>query len=264
VKVHLPGGAAALRRAGLSAEDVIRVLDRVAEETDTTDLVVALYLLPGSHRSRGTAYGQEWMTPSDFRTGRGHWKISLRHPAPESLPDRYKLIRMRLDPDRAAYPRTEHDTYHWVFRYASFSDHLAVLFAHELHHFRRHHLGLHPRGGEHAANRWALETARNLGFDAEGSPLRRPRFKRPLRRSVLPAWLRRPDPHAHLKGLGSGARLVIARDPRGLYAGQEAVLVRPVRSGARRAVVRTADGKVWRWPMDWLKEKTGSYQLEIT
>jgi hypothetical protein len=233
------------------AASLLHVLERVAAGTDTSKLVVAVYLAPGAHRTRGTAYVRRDMVPAEFRTGRGRWAVTLRYPAPPDLPERYALIRMRLDPDPAAYPRTERDGYGWVFRYGSFEDHLATLFAHELHHYRRHHLGFHPREGEHAANRWALETVRGLGFDVSATaPPPRRRRQTGLR---LFSLVKKHDPHSRLRGLEPGRKVRILTDPRGRYKDQEAVLVRKVRLGAKRAVIRTGDGEVWRWPLAWMR-----------
>ena len=245
--------AAKSAETGLSPDDILRVLERIAEGTETTDLIVAVYLMPGVHRTRGTAYVRHWMTPKEFQTGRGHWGFTRRFPAPDGLPARFKLIRMRLDPDLTAFPRTERDGYHWLFGYRTFSDQIATLFAHELHHYRRHHLGLHPREGEHSANRWALETALHLGFTVEGRPVRRPRKPRSKILALLPGLRRRTDPYAHLKSLKAGAQLLITHDPKGDYAGQITLLTRPVRANAKRVVIRTPDGKTWRWPMAWVK-----------
>ena len=231
----------------------LRVLERVAEGSDTRDLVVALYLLPGVTRSRGTAFVRRWMTPDDFETGRGNWAISRKFPRPADLPERFKLIRMRLDPNPATYPREERDGYRWWFRYGTFSDHLAALFAHELHHFRRHHLNLHPREGEHAANRWALDTAVRLGFSVEGKRLRPVQRTRRSAGGLFSRWSKRLDRYARFRGLAVGARVKIEWDPRQRYGGQIAELVRPVRSNAKRMVIRTPDGLLWRWPMAWVK-----------
>jgi hypothetical protein len=232
-------------------ESVIRGLfERIAAGTDTSDLIVSVYLLPGIHATRGTAYVRHWVTPKEFRTGRGHWGITKRFPAPGCLPERFKLIRMRIDPDPSSFPRTERDGYHWIFQYRTFDDQIAMLFAHELHHFRRYHLGLHPREGEHSSNRWALDTVLRMGFCVEGRPVLRPRktqhFFPRLRR-----WL---DLYGHLRGLKEGARILITHDPDGQYAGQVTRLVRPVRLNAKRVVIQTPDGKTWRWPMAWVKK----------
>ncbi len=251
-------------RSALTQDEISRVLEHVAEGTDTRDLVVSLYLLPGIHASRGTAYVHRWMTPDAFTTGRGNWKFTLRFGAADGLPDRFKLIRMRLDPDPATYPRDERDGYRWLFRYGGFHDHLAALFGHELHHFRRHHLGMHPRAGEHAANRWALEHAVRLGYDVHGKP-GQPARRRPVSMlSGLFAGLRKKtDPYGTLRRLKRGERVRIDRDPRNRYTGEPAELVRPVRSNAERMVIRTMDGMIWRWPLAWVSvfEPAGTLSL---
>lgn len=251
-------------RSALTREGIGRVLERVAEGTDTRDLVVALYLLPGIHASRGTAYVHRWMTPDDFTTGRGNWKFTQRFGAADGLPDRFKLIRMRLDPDPATYPRDERDGYRWLFRYGAFDDHLAALFGHELHHFRRHHLGMHPRAGEHAANRWALEHAVRLGYNVRGKP-GQPARRRPVPplSGLFAGWRRKTDPYAALRRLRAGERIRIDRDPRNRYTGEPAELVRPVRANAKRMVIRTSDGLIWRWPLAWVSvfEPAGTISL---
>jgi hypothetical protein len=235
---------------GWSESSIRRVLETVASGTDTSDLIVSVYLLPGMHRTRGTAYVRQWMTPKEFLTGRGHWGISKRFAPPDGLPERFKLIRMRIDPDPSSFPRSERDGYHWIFEYRGFDDQIATLFAHELHHFRRHHLGFHPREGEHSSNRWALDRVTRLGFSVQGRQVRKPR-----RAPVFPPRLRRwLDQYGHLRGLTQGTRLLITHDPDGRYVGQTGVLVRLVRLNAKRVVIRTPDGIIWRWPMAWVKK----------
>ena len=244
-------------RAGEKSEfkdrDIVPLLEQIASETDTRDLIVAVYLLPGIHQTRGTAYVRHWLNAGDFTTGRGYWRVTQRFPLTDGLPDRFKLIRMRLDPETKHYPRIEHDGYHWVFHYRTFLDQLACLFAHELHHFRRHHLGLHPREGEHSANQWALDTTRQMGFSVEGKRLKTPRRTRRSLHGFLPKIRDRLDPYARFRRLRAGSNLLITHDPRGQYNGQWTILVRPMRRNAKRLVIQTADGKVWRWPLSWIK-----------
>jgi len=244
--------AARILASGAGAQEgVIRaVFERIAAGTDTSDLVVSVYLLPGAHATRGTAYVRHWMNPKEYRTGRGHWGITRRFPAPGRLPERFKLIRMRVDPDPSSFPRMERDGYRWIFHYRTFGDQIAMLFAHELHHFRRYHLGLHPREGEHSSNQWALDTVRRLGFSVEGRPVRRPRKTR----LFLPRVRRWLDLYGHLRGLEAGTRMIITHDPDGQYDGQVTRLVRRVRMNARRVVIQTPDGKTWRWPMAWVRK----------
>ncbi|MBN1894245.1 hypothetical protein JW906_07105 [bacterium] len=230
-------------------ERIHGILEQVALGTDTEDLVTAVYILPGHRQIRGTAYCMQWLEPKHFRTGRGKWECTQKFGIPQSLPARYKLIRIRLDGEKASYPRTEKDLYGWTFRYSGFEDHLALLFAHELHHFRRYHLNLHPREGEHRANQWALDHVRGLGFRIEAEK------PDPSSRKRKPAlWKRCPwlDPFRRFRSLSAGSSLMITHDPDGRYSGERVTLVRPPRADARRLVVRTPDGRDWRWPMAWL------------
>ena len=225
-------------------EHVSTVCHRIAKGTDTSELVCALYFLPGIRETRGV-YIRRWTDPHSFRTGRGKWRFTQAFPLPADLPDQFRLIRMRLDDHPKAYPREERDVYGWQFRYQNFEDHLATLFAHELHHYRRYHLNLHVREGEHGANRWALSRVQALDFHVSGQKLR----KKPVRKPVK--WFK-PDPYKAFRDLKQGDRLTINNDPRHRYTGQYAIVVRPIRSNSKRVVIETSDGKQWRWPMNWL------------
>ena len=232
--------------------EIEQTLQHVARGTDTGDLVVALYLLPGVHQSRGTAHVRTWMSPRSFIARNGKWTCSKKWPVPADLPGRFKLIRMRLDGRDRLYPRTDHDTYFWEFRYRSFTDHLATLFAHELHHFRRYHHDMHPREGEQSANRWALNHVRKLGYHVEGKKVEQRRKWR-RRQTILRKTFPRPDPFVRFRNLAAGAQVVITHDPGHRYDRQTVTVVRPIRSNSKRMVVRTGDEKIWRWPMAWLK-----------
>ena len=241
------------RSSGLETK-IRETLLNVSRDTNTDDLVVALYLVRGRHRIRGTAYARFWMTPETFIARRGKWTFTRNWKTPDDLPDRFKLIRMRLDGDMASYPRTETDRYGWQFRYRTFYDHLATLFAHELPHYRRYHLHFHPREGEHAANRWALSHVQNAGHRVEGKRL--PNTKK--RRSIQSRFLKKfphLDPFKEFRSLKAGAALIVKHDPRHRYLGQSVRVLRPIRSNSKRIVIETPDGKTWRWPMDWLKAK---------
>lgn len=170
----------------LGEKSVSAVLKKVADKTITADLVVALYILPRTSWTGGAAYVRQWVTPDKFCARRGKWTFAQRFGTPADLPPRFKLIRMLLRGDIKQYPLTERDRYDWQHRYATVSDHVALLFAHELHHYRRYHLGLHPREGEHSANLWALEHVQFLGFDVESRRFpSRKRRRKPRRFSVM-------------------------------------------------------------------------------
>lgn len=251
MKIYLFSTAQHFRLLGVDKEEIILTLNRVAEETDTSDLVVALYLLRGAHHSRGTAYVRNWVAPANFLAKQGKWGFAKRWGIPQDLPQRFKLIRMRLDGNSQPYPKKETDIYNWEFWYDNFSTHLAILFAHELHHFRRHHLGFHTAEGEHSANRWALQHVQNLGFRVEAR--RKPRKRKSL--SAHSSFLKkfsRNDPYASFRKLRTGAHLSVAHDSRGQYLSETVTVLRPIRSNSKRIVVQTSDGKRWRWPMAWL------------
>ncbi|HHS12997.1 MAG TPA: hypothetical protein ENN03_04430 [bacterium] len=224
-----------------------QILETVAAGTDTHDLVVGLYLLPETRLNRGTAYVQKWLFPSDYHAVRGRWKFNQAWPVPKDLPARFKLIRLRIDTSPSLYPRTETDIYGWTFQYPEAADHLALLFAHELHHYRRYHSGLHEREGEHSANRWALKHVCELGFRPEGRRNAASLIRKPLRKKH-----RIVDPYSRFRILKSGENVRIMQDPRNRYNGQQASVLKPVRAGSRRMVIQTRDGKAWRWPMAWL------------
>jgi hypothetical protein len=282
------------RRLGASAEDLQKVLDRVAAGTDTTELVVALHLVRRSSWSGGTAYVRQWVRPAAFYARRGKWRLGEEWTLPKQLPARFKLIRLLLPDAGSAYPLTEVDRYGWRHRFGRFQDHLAFFFAHELHHFRRYHLGLHPREGEHGANAWAVALCGDLGYSVESERLT-PRRKKRKGRSRPSFWqvLNPLDfwPAAQAFRLWRGSALLemaarlacrdqekyiaaqmrhvqqlrktppgtplwISFDPERRYAGQPVRLVRPLRPPSLRAIIETADGKVWRWPMAWLTLRT--------
>ena len=131
----------------ISRQTVLNTCYHIAESTDTSCLVTALYFIPGVKLTRGV-YIRQWMDPHIFQTGRGKWAFTRRFPVPENLPDRFRLIRMRLDGRVGQFPREDDDAYGWRFKYQRPEDHLAALLAHELHHYRRYHLNLHEKEGE--------------------------------------------------------------------------------------------------------------------
>lgn len=161
-------------------ETIKAVLDNVAETTDGADLVVAVYLLSRSTTWMGE-YLPEWLEPRDLRRrSSGDWSFVRSFKLPDDLPKQFKLIRLALGTS-ARYPKTTFNQYGWKERFAAFDDHLASLFAHELHHYRRYHLGLHAGEGEQGACKWGFTRAREAGFSAEGVHVRR-RRPRPERR----------------------------------------------------------------------------------
>jgi len=142
------------------------IFDSVAGDTNTHDLVVALYLIGDPTDHAGECVTRP-SSPTSFIRRRGRWAISSRFALPPMLPNAFYLIRMRLGVP-ASYPVNREDRYGWFFRPKNLEEDCAVLFAHELHHFRRHHLGLHPGEGEQSADAWSVEHLRRLGYNVEG------------------------------------------------------------------------------------------------
>jgi hypothetical protein len=278
------------------ADSVESICQAIREETLTRDLVVSVYLPKKSTWSGGVAYARDWVTPKHYFARRGKWRLFPEEPMPV-LPDRFKLIRLCLVPSSRRYPLREKDCYHWVHRYERWADHLAFLFAHELHHYRRYHLGLHPREGEHSANRWAVERCQQQGFrieswrDRQQSSRRKRRSRQtetnwtlwinpkdfiPMAQpnrfdtvSGLYSWILdqlgrgkqrqsyQSEKHLHferLRALSPGAMLTVDYDPRDRYTGQQVRVIRVLNRNSVRIVIRTPDGRDWRWPMAWLKE----------
>ncbi|MBD3289898.1 hypothetical protein GF337_13915 [candidate division KSB1 bacterium] len=230
----------------MDSGEINRIIDKVAHETNTNDLVMALYFLRKSPWIGGT-YFRNWMNPDEFITGRGRWKITKKFDHKIELPWRYKLIRILFDLKMKKYPLIQNDRYGWVFRYESFSDHLAFITAHELHHFRRYHLDMHRKEGEHSANRWALAYVNELGFSVSGKKKTAKKKKR-FNHYIFS----KTDPYEKFRNLKTGAKLLIHHDPNGRYLNEYAVVMRPIRNNSKRIVIKTADGKAWRWPMEWL------------
>jgi len=159
-----------------SSERIRAVLERVVAGTDVSDLVVAVYLVRGSAAWAGE-YVPDELGPTDLHhRSNGDWRFVESFALPDDLPKQFKLIRMVFGTS-ARYPKTTVDRYGWRERFERFEDHVANLFAHELHHYRRYHLGLHLGEGEQAACKWALMRAKEAGFLVEGQRMRRRRRK---------------------------------------------------------------------------------------
>lgn len=247
MKHYIFGQPKQLKQLAVPLKTISETLNRVAENTDVSGLVTTLYLLPGAHQARGV-YLRQWASAAKFHTGRGNWAFTRHFPVPNDLPETFRLIRMRLDGSPRGFPREELDAYGWHFHYQHFEDQLALLFAHELHHFRRYHLNMHAREGEHGANRWALSRVQALGFHVSAQKIQAKKKKtsRPL------FLLNRHDPFQSFRRLKPGDLLIVNKDPRQIYTHQTVRVVRPIRSNSKRIVIETADEKQWRWPMNWL------------
>ncbi|MFZ5516930.1 MAG: hypothetical protein ACOY90_09855 [Candidatus Zhuqueibacterota bacterium] len=226
------------------------ILAQIAGDTPTDDLVVAAYFTQRPAWTGGIAFTRSWLRRDQFQSYRGRWKFTRQFMTPTDLPESYKLIRLHLGTARSNYPIEQIDSYGWQLRYDSLEDHVAFLFAHELHHFRRYHLNLHPREGENAANLWALRRAAELGYRIQGAKIVRSKSKSGFSK-FLSARLY-IDPYKKYRSLATGDSLIIRFDSGGRYQGKIAVVMRPIRKNSRRIVIRTEDGKTWRWPLEWI------------
>ena len=229
-------------------QSITNILCTVSENTDTSDLVVCVYISYGKKPNFGTAYVQQWVSPSRFFASRGKWKLSKSCPYPHDLPEKFKLIRLHYNLNQA-YPHTEKDIYGWQFHYSDAEAQIAMLFAHELHHYRRHHLGLHPREGEHGANKWALQYIQSFGYAIEGK--RTYAKKKKSFRNIF-SKLTSHDPFAGFRHYQPGDTIQIYHDPSKRYCNETATVVRKLRGNAKRMIIKTSDGKQWRWPVQWL------------
>ena len=245
MQVHIFSDMAPARLA--AHDDAPDVMRRLAEGTQTDNLVVAVYLM--ARRLGWEAHAMiDEMPRRRFCPSRGRWAFTRRFGRPDDVPERFHIIRMCFGM-RRRYPAKFDDIHGWRLRCADFNAHLAYTFAHELHHHRRYSLGLHPGEGEQGACRWAVAHAKVLGFHLEGKRLARPK-RRPKRSTVA------GTPHfERLRALPEGAPLLILRDNNGSrYIGQTAVKVRALRRNSTRMAVRTPDGREWHWPMQWLAD----------
>jgi len=239
----------------IDTERIRTCLQKIADTTNTSGLIVTLYLLPGAAQTRGAAYVQKNLTPRNFTTGRGKWAFTRKFPPPGDLPAHYKLIRLRIDSSSKRYPFRERDIYGWEFYYPCFYDHLATLFAHELHHFRRYHLDLHPREGEQSANKWAVQHVRALGYGIKARKVKKKKQKKSKYSTLLQKF---PllDPYLDFRQLKPADQVRITYDPSRKYGNQTATVKRSIRSNSKRLVITTRDGKNWRWPMEWIERIT--------
>jgi len=232
----------------INSKTIIEILKEIAGKTNTENLVVAIYFLRHCRWTGGTAYVRKWMSSAEFNTNRGRWKISKDFPPPYDLPEKFKLIRLLFDLNLHKYPLKQNDYYDWIFHYSSFQDHLALIFAHELHHFRRFHLGLHKGEGEQSANRWALSYVKELKFNVTGYKITKNKKKNKFKKFIY----KKLDPYKEYRHLSVGTKLLIKYDPKEKYKGEIVSVLRPIRSNSKRIVIETSDGKLWRWPMEWL------------
>jgi hypothetical protein len=173
-----------LTRLSTSMAEIRDVLHQVADGQGQPWLVIAVYLTDGVQWA-GKIYGAIH-TPAMFRQAEDHWTLVQRWPAPNDLPDRYRLIRLRIGQD-TPYPYRDTDEYGWQWVFPSFASQLAVLARHEFEHLSR------PQHDEHLASRWALDfVQRRLGYPiravlpADAVPAPHPVRPRPAVRTWRP------------------------------------------------------------------------------
>lgn len=236
-------------RLNFDESKINKIFYQIADGSDTKDLILASYLLHRTSWCGGIAYTRDWLSPKQFITFRGRWKFTQKFGIPSDLPGSFKLIRLQFGIKDLKYPLCQIDRYGWKLTYFSFIDHLAFLFAHELHHFRRFHLGLHQGEGENWANKWALERVQQLNFKVDGVKLAQHQKKKKSSRFFSTTIF---DPYKKFRSLTVGDKLLVKYDPKGHYQNQFATVMRPIRKNSRRIVVETADGKLWRWPLEWI------------
>ena len=238
------------QQLGSTPSDLSQVFYRIAKGTNADDLVLVNYFLGSNSWNGGIAFARNWLSTSQFVSRRGRWSFTRNFPIPRALPENFKLIRLHFGIKSLEYPMSQVDMYGWKLTYSSFIDHVAFLFAHELHHFRRYHLGLHPREGENSANKWALERIRSLNYHVVGVKLIQGKKKKKIG-SLFHSHLI-VDPYKKYRSLDSGDKLLIKYDPRGYYERKIVTVVRPIRKNSKRVVIETGDGKQWRWPLEWV------------
>jgi hypothetical protein len=267
--------------------DLRGVLETVAQGTDVHSLAVDIYLPPDSGIWRG-----------DCRQPRGHMVDEGQPVSPHPAAQAPRSGSEHAEPDIRVIlgdmwllARSITTRYGMYLRWRSFLDSLAFVFAHELHHYRRHHLGLHPGEGEVSADRWALERVRQAGFAVDGQRVATARRKRPQHADASAAEVVRlmnllgqsmklgPEEfsdlakrinqtpagraavramhYEQLRQLPENAPVRIrCTGPRltdTLYTGQIAHKVRTPRRGSYRMPIRFANGQQFYWPMEWLE-----------
>lgn len=267
--------------------DLRNMLEALAQSTDAQALVVDIYLLANCSIWRGDCRQPRHAAEREGLAGR-------EQPANEPQRSEDSLaqpdIRIILG-DKWLHGGEITTRYGMKLKCRGFLDGLAFLFAHELHHYRRHHLGLHPGEGEVSADRWALDRVQQAGFAVEGQRVAVARRKRPQRvdaktteaarlLNLLEQYVglstREICDHAkqmdqktpggnvaralhyeQLRQLPDNALVRVrqtgTRLADAMYKGQTAHKVRTPRNGAYRMPIRFPDGREFYWPMDWLE-----------
>ncbi|HUV38024.1 MAG TPA: hypothetical protein VMY39_00345, partial [Planctomycetota bacterium] len=82
MKVYIFSDKRALARTGGTAGDLERMLEELALDTDTSDLVAAIYLFSGQSVWEAHAVG-EVIGPERFARERGYWRFIVQSGTPE-------------------------------------------------------------------------------------------------------------------------------------------------------------------------------------
>jgi hypothetical protein len=267
--------------------DLRDVLEAAAQGTDTHSLVVDIYLLANCSIWRGDCRQPRHRAEPEGRAG---------HEQPADNPTRSGNAITRPDiriilGDKWLCGGEITTRYGMHLKCRGFLDGLAFLFAHELHHYRRHHLGLHPGEGEVSADRWALDRVQQAGFAVEGQRVAAAHGRRPqqvdAKATEAAQLLNLLGQYVGLSPgeIGDQAKQMDQNTPGGnvaralhqeqlrqlpdnalvrvrqtgprladaMYKGQTAHKVRTPRNGAYRMPIRFPDGREFYWSMDWLE-----------
>lgn len=268
--------------------DLHRVLQTVAEGTDVGLLGVDIYLVPNSSAWRGHCRRPR----RDARAGQAVPGSAPPVTGSTGLADAHGRSHIRIILGDKWLGGGEITTrYGMQLKCPGFAEAAAFLFAHELHHYRRYHLGLHPGEGEVSADRWALERVRQAGFAVQAKRVavtgrkRRPRVAaddaqaarqlmmlgrhagmglreladqaRRLDQQVAGRDVSKALHYELLRRLPDNTPLRICRAGSAandaMHVGQIVRKIRTPRGGSYRMPVRFADGRQFYWPMEWLE-----------
>jgi hypothetical protein len=244
---------AALKAVSMDRSRIEGLLRRVAEATDTTGLIV-ITEVSSRNAGWGGSFCMREVTPERLARMKGVWREAHSSGVPPGLPSSFRLIEMRIGSRGEKYPRIEYNRNGFKLWFKDFSAHLAYLFAHELHHYRRYCLDMHPREGEKSADRWAAARANETGYSMNlvAVKIRRRTKRRSRRRPAGPIAMSETDWN-EIKNLPSGSPVCVTRtDNRKLPVGTMVQFIRPMRA-SYRALVRDPAGDERLVPIEWLR-----------
>jgi hypothetical protein len=244
----------ALRKVGMDRDRATGLMHRVAADTQTEGLI-AILSLESSRKRWGGAFYPGDVVPARMQRLRGPWRTEHPDGIPPGLPDKFRLIEVHIGTRGASYPRTDHNRNGFKLWFSSFDSHLAYIFAHELHHYRKHHLGLHPRQGEKGADRWAAARVCELGMPLEMTAFkpRRRLFRRRRKSQPQPTSEQQQLRWERIRALSPGTSIRLTKsDNRAIPPGIQFSFVRPLR-GSYRVLVQGPAGADICVPIDWVE-----------